>query len=444
MPRRDSQPGSCKCRNRIAKAAAGRSAGVCAHAVYVSGCRSAAEARAELDRRLAALEGAGKPAGAGPTRTTLAQGLQAWAMERLPFMKAAARGADRINRYLRAGGVAVLKVSPCSGPLQAAAGTPVRRHVVTPDVLPADRPIPPGLTAHRARQANETAEADRRRAVLMRMPVAQVQPYHVQAFLDALHRAGRSAATLQLERAVLRSFFNHARRVWRWSEPRDNPATHLRLPKVANGRDRVMSRAEERRLDEALASCHNSLVAPVLRLLTETAMRSSEPLLRAAWRDVDWDAKLLRLRESKTDARDVPLSPRAIEALEELRRLNPGDEHGPLVRITYEALKAAWQRACARAGIEGLKLHDLRHTAATRFALTTGNVFLVQALTGHKTVSQLARYVNVKASDVVDVMHAQAPVSVTDEMTEDAMSNRSAKHSDGTVVWVDFARRSTG
>lgn len=173
-------------------------------------------------------------------------------------------------------------------------------------------------------------------------------------------------------------------------------------------------------------------------------MRSSEPLLRAAWRDVDWDAKLLRLRESKTDARDVPLSPRAIEALEELRRLNPGDEHGPLVRITYEALKAAWQRACARAGIEGLKLHDLRHTAATRFALTTGNVFLVQALTGHKTLSQLARYVNVKASDVVDVMHAQAPVSVTDEMTEDAMSNRSAKHSDGTVVWVDFARRSTG
>ncbi len=142
------------------------------HAVYVSGCRSAAEARAELDRRLAALEGAGRPAGAGPARTTLAQGLQAWAMERLPFMKAAAQDADRINRYLRAGGVAVLKVSPCSGPSQAAAGTPVRRHVVTPDVLPADRPIPPGLTAHRARQANETAEAERLRAVLMRMPVA--------------------------------------------------------------------------------------------------------------------------------------------------------------------------------------------------------------------------------------------------------------------------------
>ena len=85
-------------------------------------------------------------------------------------------------------------------------------------------------------------------------------------------------------------------------------------------------------------------------------------------------------------------------------------EDDPIVHISYEALKASWKHVCERAGVEGLRLHDLRHTAATRMALKTGNIFLVKALTGHKTLGQVARYVNVKAADVVNVMHAAAPV----------------------------------
>jgi hypothetical protein len=42
-------------------------------------------------------------------------------------------------------------------------------------------------------------------------------------------------------------------------------------------------------------------------------------------------------------------------------------------------------------------------------ALKTGNLFLVKALTGHKTLVSVMRYANVKASDVVDVMHAPEP-----------------------------------
>lgn len=51
---------------------------------------------------------------------------------------------------------------------------------------------------------------------------------------------------------------------------------------------------------------------------------------------------------------------------------------------------------------------DRRHTAATRLALRTGNIFVVQTLTGHRTLNQLARYVNVKAGDVAALLHAQA------------------------------------
>src|SRR5690606_18348044 len=100
---------------------------------------------------------------------------------------------------------------------------------------------------------------------------------------------------------------------------------------------------------------------------------------------------------------DVPLSERAIEAL---RQLGPGALDAPILTLTYEALKAAWTRICERASLEDLNIHDLRHTAATRMALDTGNVFLVKALTGHKTLSQLQRYINVTATDVVEVQRA--------------------------------------
>jgi integrase len=162
------------------------------------------------------------------------------------------------------------------------------------------------------------------------------------------------------------------------------------------------------------------MVAPMLTLLRETAMRSSEPLERACWGDVDWARNVLSLRDAKGGKRDVPLSPDAIAALQELldhqatslpnvseaMRRAAVAPNAPIVQMTYEALKAAWKRACERAGVKDLHLHDLRHTSATRMALKTGNVFLVKALTGHRTMSQVQRYVNVKADDVVKVMHA--------------------------------------
>lgn len=117
---------------------------------------------------------------------------------------------------------------------------------------------------------------------------------------------------------------------------------------------------------------------------------------------MDWERRVIKLRDSKGGKRDVPLSPAAIEAL---KALESGADHEPVVRISYESMRAAWRRAGERAGIKNLKIHDLRHTAATRMALKTGNVFLVRALTGHKTMEMLARYVNVTADDVVDVMH---------------------------------------
>jgi integrase len=408
--------------------------------LYVSGCASAGAARKKMKKRIEGMEALGKPKGLGPLRTTVAQALQDYAMERLQFLKGADQEARRINSYLRAVGLATLKLTELSGPVVVGEQTDdgeevdakVRRKQYFEVSLESPQPVRKmarGVSKHREAQATETAAADEQRERIARMPVCDVQTFHVQKLMDELRKV-REPATVQLERSVLRRLFNHAFDTWHWSEPRKNPAVALRMPKVDNARDRVMSLDEQQRLDEAITTCRNQLVGPTLTLLRETAMRTSEPLEYARWSDVDWAANIIKLRDSKNDKRDVPLSPVAIQALRELARLNPPEPDAPIIQMSYDALAAAWRRACERAKVANLHMHDLRHTAATRMALKSGNVFIVKALTGHKTLSQLDRYVNVKASDVVAFMHgaaagsaAGAPMSEQPQEVVDTVGN---------------------
>ena len=396
------------------------------HDIFVSGFETSAGAKKAMGARVALLSAGGKAKGLGPHHTTVGQALQDYATERLIFMKGAKQEANRINRFLRPAGLATLSVTPFEAPVTAVVkelGVP--EDYVAPGkkakpnngqrftvelVPPVDmRSIPKGLSKHRSALEASTPVSDRLRERLARMTVAEVQSYHVQELVNAYRAEEREASTISLERALIRGFFNHAKDVWKWPAPVSNPGVGLDMPPIDNCRDRVMSLHEQEQLDEAVQGCRNRLVGPTLTLLRESAMRTSEPLEHARWSDVNWTLNVLSLQDAKGGRRDVPLSPAAIDALRQLWELGRGESGDPIVHITYEALKASWARVSERAGVEGLRLHDFRHTAATRMALKIGNIFLVMALTGHKTLSQVSRYVNVKASDVVAVMHAEPP-----------------------------------
>jgi len=371
--------------------------------VYVTGFRTKKEADDEANERLEELIEKGQPYGGGPRETTLAHALQDYGMTRLRFMKGAPQEARRINKYLRAAGLQILVLQPASNP-----ETPNLRFLVTLKEEAAQRKIPNGLHRHRANLLAKTADSNAHRASLATKRMQEVQRNHMQAFVDAMNAEGVAPATIGLERALLRRLFNYARKTWNWVSLRDNPAHDLTMPAVDNGRTRVLAHDEEARLDEAILECRNALVGPAWTLLRETAMRASEPLVEARWDDVDWGKKILNLRDSKNGSRQVPLSPVALEALEALKALGPCEPSEGILVMSYEALRAAFKRACERAGVKDMRLQDLRHTAATRMALETGNVFVVKALTGHKNLNMLERYVNVKASDVVAVMHSRA------------------------------------
>lgn len=403
--------------------------------IFLSGYKTSAAAAKELRYRVAYLEKHGKPDGKGPDKTTVGQALQRHALTHLPSLKGAVQEATRINRYLRDARLATIEVrdmSQVSDMEKLPKGSKVGKYYAAWLVAYTPfRVIPPGLGQHRKALMTKTGGSDRARAVIANLKMSKVKHDHLQALVCALEAEGMAKGTIKQEQAVLRRLFYHARSKWYWPRPDTNPACDLKIAGHLVERERVMSLDEQTRLDDALDCCINDLIGPAVQLLTETAMRAEECIDTARWGGVDWDKRVLHLQDAKAGARDVPLSPRAIEIL---RALGPSaDPEEKIFGISYEALRAGWRRACERAGVKNLQLRDLRHTGATRMALKSGNIFLVQALTGHKTLAMVKRYVNVKACDVVAVMHspqpapqapvqpAAAPVAMSQETLQAAM-----------------------
>ena len=371
------------------------------HEIFISGSENPAVASVAFEERKRAIRQSGAPAHGGSKKTSLAQAMRLYGLEVLPSMKGAPQLVRRINRYLRTAHLAILELQP------PAAASNHHFSVVISGQGAGERVIPNGLHGHRRALLNKTADSDKVRAVLSGMRLEKITRDDIQRLVDVLTREGVAPATIANERALLSALFSHAKVRWNWCAYADNPARQLRMPMVDNQRKRVLEATEQVLLDEVFAEAKNQTVRHLYVLLRETAMRASEPLLHATWKNVNWTSNILTLSDSKGGSREVPLSPVAIQTL---KAMGPGKADEKIGNISYEALKAGMHRACVRAGVQDLHLHDLRRTAATRMGLKTGNQYIVKALTGHKTMAMVERYVNVKAADVVAVMHQPAPV----------------------------------
>jgi integrase len=376
--------------------------------IYRQGFSTEAGAKKALTELKSQVTSKGRPAHRGPWKTTLAEALLNYGLERLPGLKGADQEARRINLYLRLAGLPTLRVVPL--PTEERTGVVYCRVELTPPS--SSRLVPQGLSMHRELLATKATKAERIRSRLARTPLAEIQPYDIKGLLSALTEQGLGAASIHLEVAPLRQLFNYARRTWQWKFENGNPVSECDLPTLDNARDRVLTNAEWGRICKHLPETHNVYVAHALALLLESAMRCSEALVQICWQDLDEEAGLLKLRAAKAGWRYVPLTLSALDVLHQLREhaLQAGPIHPGMrvLRLSYEALKAAWNRVCERAGVMGVRLHDLRHTSATRFALElNGNMPVLKIITGHKTDSQLLRYINIKPDDVARLLQGR-------------------------------------
>jgi integrase len=178
-----------------------------------------------------------------------------------------------------------------------------------------------------------------------------------------------------------------------------NVVRMIRRPAPPRGRDLRLVGDEEQRLLDAADAGRSAYMRPVIILAIETAMRQGE-ILSLTWDDVDLDKRVAHLALTKNgDSRDVPLSSRALRALDVLHALRVDQR---VVPATKSALEQAWQHLRARAGCTDLRFHDLRHEAVSRLLEKGLNVIETATISGHKELRMLQRYAHLRAVDVVD------------------------------------------
>ncbi len=250
------------------------------------------------------------------------------------------------------------------------------------------------------------------RSDLARLPILALTPERVAQYRDSRLRMqamgggkqGRpqprlvSTQTVRHEVAMLKRAINHAMCEWGLNLPAGNPVATVKLPPAARARTRRAEHDEcERLLAEAYAS-RSPHLGHAIELAVETAMRRGE-LCHLEWGDVDLKRRVAHLSMTKNgEARDVPLSRRAVALLKSLPRPIRG---GPVFKLSERGFSQAFQRLCGRLGIEDMRLHDLRHEATSRLAVKlNGDIMALSAITGHKTLQMLKRYTHLKAEDL--------------------------------------------
>ena len=185
--------------------------------------------------------------------------------------------------------------------------------------------------------------------------------------------------------------------------------------------ERFLTEEEFARLGHALDELETGGRLPVhaaaaLRLLMLTGCRCGE-VLTLRWEDVALERNEIRLRDSKTGPRVVPLSPAAARVLAGIPRPpdNPWVIAGrePGARQTHIA--DYWYRVRERAGLDDVRLHDLRHSFASRALALGEDLTMIGKLLGHKKIQTTARYAHL-ARDSVKESAALVAASIGEDI----------------------------
>ncbi len=142
---------------------------------------------------------------------------------------------------------------------------------------------------------------------------------------------------------------------------------------------------------ETMREKMSSHVTGAIRLLILTGCRLRE-ILHLKWSEVDFERHLLNLPDSKTGRKTVYLSRGAVDVLEALPRIGTYVVLGRNPDKPRSDIKRPWQRIADHAGLEGVRLHDLRHTFASQGAASGMSLQMIGALLGHKSPETTARY----------------------------------------------------
>lgn len=193
----------------------------------------------------------------------------------------------------------------------------------------------------------------------------------------------------------------------------ENPAKGVKLNKLQH-RERFLSMAELTKLGEALAAAEkqgvNRRSLAALRLLLLTGCRKNE-ILSLRWEYVDFERGALRLPDSKTGAKVVPLGEPALAVLKGLKSADAKSRDSNEPTFVFPAtrgkghhvgLPAVWRKVTKAAGLRDVRIHDLRHGFASVAVAGGSSLYIVGKVLGHTQAATTERYAHLE----IDPMRA--------------------------------------
>jgi len=208
--------------------------------------------------------------------------------------------------------------------------------------------------------------------------------------------------------AVLSKFFNWCEK-FGYREEGKNPCRFIDKYKEKK-RQRFLSRAEQDRLNLALDQAEtdgkiSEYAIYAIRLLNLTGARLGE-ILRLKWEYVNWDKGTLDLPDSKTGEKTIYINEPAMDILKKIIQQvdNPYVICGAKQGEHIVNLQKSWRHIRSMAGLEDVRLHDLRHTFAS-IAVSSGmSLPLIGALLGHSQPRTTARYAHLAAGPLKEAV----------------------------------------
>jgi len=218
----------------------------------------------------------------------------------------------------------------------------------------------------------------------------EISPLMIEKFRKSRLKAGNTKSTCNRYMALLKRMFNLAIEE---GYLENNPVKKIKLYPENPARERVLTEKEERRLMQASSEHLKS----VLIVALNSGMRNSE-ILSLQWNQVNFGAKKIRVEKTKSGkTRFININTPLLEELLKLRERNgqsPFVFPNPETGRPLNSVKKAFKGACRRAGIKGLRLHDLRHTFASRLIEYGVDIETLRSLLGHYSILITQRYMH--------------------------------------------------
>lgn len=230
------------------------------------------------------------------------------------------------------------------------------------------------------------------RIILKRWPNKKVEEINTHDIQLVHHELRDTPYMANRVRALLSKMFNMAIQ-WKWLA--DNPVDGVQKYQEQK-RNRWLDEEELEKLWGALEIHPNQSIAKAIWLLVLTGSRRNE-VLSATWNQFDlekgiWTKPAHTTKQNRME--HLPLSSQAIELLRKMKE-TAIEEHlfpSKIPGKPLQDIKKSWKTIQKRAGLENIRIHDLRHTHASHLVSSGLSLSIVGKLLGHTQASTTQRY----------------------------------------------------